>query len=373
MSFEFKKDNLNTKNSPFLQNLIKWLRDLGNVSLKEKLFFIQNLKVMVKSGLSLASALKTLSLQTNNKKFKKIIQDLKDSTEKGLSFADSLQKHQHIFGDLFINMVKAGEASGRLDDVLNELFKQMKKDHDLRAKIKGAMTYPVIVLVAMVGIGTAMMIFVIPKLITVFEEMNAQLPFFTRLLISFTNLVVHRGWLLLIIIFIAAFLLIIFLRTKSGIHTWCWLTINLPIFGPISKKVNLARFTRTISSLIKTDIPIVQSFKITANVLGNVYYQEALYNSSERLVKGESISKILDSFPKLFPPVVREMTAVGEETGAVDDILDDLATFYEEDIDEIMKNLPSIIEPILMVVLGFGVGIMAVAIIMPMYSLTQNI
>lgn len=373
MVFEFKKEAKKVSAKTFWRDFFSWFKNLGSVSLKEKIFFAQNLRVMIKSGLSLATALKTLYLQTNNKRFKKIIFDLKESTEKGTAFADSLQKHQGIFGDLFINMIKAGEASGRLDEVLKELFFQMKKDHDLKAKIKGAMIYPVIVVITMIGIGTAMMIFVIPKLVTVFEEMNVKLPLFTRLLIGFSNLIVTKGWLLGFIIIIFIIFFTIFLRTKLGKHIWHWLMLNSPIFGPITKKVNLARFTRTISSLIKTDIPIVQTFNITAQILGNIYYKEALKNSSERVVKGESIAKILESYPKLFPPVVREMALVGEETGSIDEILGDLAVFYEEDIDETMKILPTIIEPILMIILGIGVGAMAVAIIMPMYSLSQNI
>lgn len=373
MSFEFKKGVKEKSQNLYWHDLFAWAKNIGTVSLKEKIFFVQNLRVMIKSGLSLATALKTLQLQTNNKKFKKIILDLKESTEKGAAFADSLQKHQSIFGDLFINMIRAGETSGRLDEVLKELYIQMKKDHDLKAKIKAAMTYPIVVVIAMIGIGSAMMIFVIPKLITIFEEMSAELPFFTRLLISFTNLIIHQGYLIGVGLMIFIIFIIVFLRTNFGKHLWHWLLLNLPVLGGISKKINLARFTRTISSLIKTDIPIAQTFIITSQILGNVYYKEALNSSSERVVKGESIAKTMESFPKLFPPVVREMTAVGEETGSVDEILEDLAVFYEEDIEEIMKTLPSIIEPILIVILGLAVGAMAVAIIMPMYSLTQQI
>jgi len=373
MSIEFKKEVIENKSQPFLVNLFVWLKNIGAVSLKEKIFFVQNLRVMVKSGLSLATALKTLVEQTSNKKLKKIIIDLRNETEKGLAFADSLEKHKNIFGELFVNMVRAGEASGRLDEVLKELFIQMKKDHELRSKIRSAMTYPTIVVVAMIGIGGAMMIFVIPKLITVFEEMKATLPLVTRLLIGFTNFIIKKGWLAGIIVLLLITAIVTLAKTKQGKRIFSWLMISLPILGPISKKVNLARFTRTISSLIKTDIPIIQTFKLTSQILGNVYYQEALLTSSERLVKGESMSKILKTYPKLFPAVVCEMTAVGEETGSVDEILEDLAVFYEEDLDEIMKNLPSIIEPVLMIILGFGVGAIAVAIIMPMYSLTSQI
>lgn len=373
MSIEFKKSAVEKKPQLFLLSLFKWLNNIGTIPLKEKIFFVQNLRFMIKSGLSLSAALKILVDQTNNKKFKKIIVDLREATEQGLAFADSLQKHQVIFGDLFINMVRAGEASGRLDDVLKELYLQMRKDYELRSKIKSAMTYPTVIVVAMIGIGTAMMIFVIPKLITVFEEMNAKLPLFTRLLIAFTNFLIHQGWLAAIILFIIITSVIIFIKTTLGKRVTSWLMINLPILGPITKKINLARFTRTISSLIKTDIPIVQTFKLTSQILGNLYYKEALAYSSERLVRGEQISKILGSYPKLFPPVVREMTAVGEETGSVDEILEDLAIFYEEEIDETMKTLPSIIEPVLIIILGFGVGAIAVAIIMPMYSLSQQI
>jgi len=375
MAFEFKNPDapaIKEKNKFSFQEFFKKVKNFGTIPLKERLFFVQNLRVMVTSGLPLANALKTLGAQTKNKRFKQIILDLHDSTEKGVSFSDSLKHHRSVFGDLFINMIMAGEASGQLDEVLTELYLQMKKDHDLIAKVKSAMTYPVIVLVAMIGIGTAMMIFVMPKLITVFEEMEAELPFFTRMLIALTNFIANQGALVTVFLVIVAILIIVFIKTNPGKHFWHKVMLNTPIMGKIIKKINIARFTRTVSSLIKTDIPIVETFKITSKILGNIYYQEALQSSSERLVKGESMAKILESYPKLFPPVVCEMTAVGEETGAVDDILKDLAIFYEEEIDETMKTLPSVIEPILMIVLGFGVGAMAVAIIMPMYSLTQQ-
>lgn len=350
-----------------------FLLTLSKVPLKERLFFVQHLGVMLKAGISLSIALKTLAKQTKNKFFINVLNDIGEQVEKGIGFAESLKKYHKVFGELFISMVEAGEISGKLEEVLHELFIQMKKEHSLISKVKGALTYPAVIMVAVFGIGVFMFIFVIPKITSMFDEMNAELPLPTKILIGVSDAIANNG-IISALIFIAFITLSIkFLKTKTGKRAFDTFLLKMPIISPIVKKINLARFARNISSLLKTDIMIIKCFQITANVLGNVHYKEALIAMSHRIKKGGKLSEVIESYPNLFTPVVAQMVAIGEETGELDTILVELAEFYEEEVNQVMENLPSIIEPLLILFMGVGVGGVAVAIIMPMYSLTSSI
>lgn len=350
-----------------------FLQKLTSVPLAEKLFFIQHLGIMLKAGISLSTALKTLAKQTTNKRFARIIADISRNVEKGVSFTESLKPHEKIFGQLFINMIESGEISGKLEEVLKRLYIQFKKKHELVSKVKGALTYPAVILVAMSGIGTFMMIAVVPKITAMFKDFNAELPLVTKLLIKFSDSLVANGLLYLVALIVVILIIVRLIKTKSGRYAFHGLLLKLPIFSPIIKKINLARFARTTSSLLKTDIMIIKSFQIAANVMGNVHYRDALMEMSDKIKKGGTINEVVANYPKLFPPVVAQMIAVGEDTGELDYILEELAEFYEGEIDQTMNNLPAIIEPILILVLGLVVGGMAVAVIMPMYSLTSAI
>jgi len=350
-----------------------FLAKLSSIPISEKLFFVQHLSIMLKAGISLSVALKTLGKQTSNKRFAGVINDVSRNVEKGVSFTESLRPHEKIFGQLFISMIESGEISGKLEDVLKRLYIQFKKNHELVSKVKGALTYPAVILVAMTGIGIFMMIAVVPKITAMFKDFNAELPLVTKILIKFSDSLVTYGLLYLIGLVIFIVILVQAIKTKRGKYIFHGLLLKLPIFAPIIKKINLARFARTISSLLKTDIMIIKSFQITASVLGNVYYRDALNEMSNKIKKGGTINEVISNYPKLFPPVVTQMIAVGEETGELDFILEELAEFYEGEIDQIMNNLPAIIEPILILLLGLVVGGMAVAVIMPMYSLTSAI
>ncbi|MDP2708676.1 MAG: type II secretion system F family protein [bacterium] len=350
-----------------------FLLRFSRVPIAEKLFFVQHLGIMLKAGISLSIALKTLARQTENKKFSKILKEISENVEKGVSFTESLKPHEKIFGQLFISMVESGEISGKLEDVLKRMYIQFKKNHELVSKVKGALTYPAVILIAMAGIGTFMMVSVVPKITAMFKDFNAELPLATKLLIKFSDSLVAHGPLYLM--GLIAFILIIIqaVKTKKGKYIFHGLLLKLPVFSTIIKKINLARFSRTISSLLKTDIMIIKSFQITASVLGNVHYRQALLEMSDKIKKGGTINEVIAIYPKLFPPVVAQMIAVGEDTGELDYILEELAEFYEGEIDQTMNNLPAVIEPILILTLGLVVGGMAVAVIMPMYSLTSAI
>lgn len=371
------KEEINTegehKNPAFIEKLNDFFIKLSRVPLKEKLFFVQHLGIMLKAGISLSSALKTLSKQSNNAHFRKILLDVGNKVEKGSSFADSLKGYTDVFGELFVSMVEAGEISGKLENVLGQLFIQMKKENKLISKVKGALTYPAVIIIAMLGIGTFMIVVVVPKITSMFSELGAELPLATKILISTSNAVVNNGilvgsgTLIFIILFIKT------IHTEKGKYVLQGILLKSPIFATIIKKINLARFARNISSLLQTDIMIVKSFQITANVLGNLHYRRALLDMSQRIKKGEKLSDAINNYPHLFTPVVAQMVAVGEETGELDTILIELAEFYEDEVDLIMENLPSIIEPLLILFLGLGVGGVAVAIVMPMFAITSSV
>lgn len=356
-----------------IDSINNFLLDLQKIPTSEKIFFVQHLRVMIKSGASLSSALNALSLQSDNKKFKIILVDIKNSVEKGNTFSKSLEKYDKEFGDFFINMIEAGEASGKLEEVLTQIFIQMKKDHEIKSKVKGAMIYPLVVLSAMIIIGVLMIIFVIPQMTSILVEAGVELPLMTRILIGTSDFAVNNGIIVCIFlgIFITGFMYLI--KTKTGKYYFHIILLHLPIFGKIIKKINLARFARTLSSLLKTDIPIAKTLEMTSKILGNVIYKEAMTEASEQVTKGISIAETFKNKNFIFPPVVTEIIVIGEETGSLDNVLSEMAEFYEEEIDQTMKNLPSIIEPVLILILGMGVALMAVAIMMPMYSLSDAI
>ncbi|MBT4277590.1 type II secretion system F family protein [Candidatus Falkowbacteria bacterium] len=356
-----------------LSSVNNFLLRFQKIPSAEKIFFVQHLRVMVKAGVSLAGALNALSSQSENKRFKNILIEIKEGVEKGNTFSKSLKKHKDVFGDLFVSMIEAGEISGKLESSLEQIFIQVKKDHEIKSKIKGAMIYPAVILFAMTIIGILMMIFVIPKLTEVFSEFNVELPLATRVLINASDLMLNHGILMSfgLIILITGFLTLI--KTEKGKFYFHFFLLHSPIFGKIIKKINLARFSRTLSSLLRTDIPITKTLGMTSQILGNVIYKKVILEASKKVTKGVNIAATLKNEKDIFPPVVTEMVTVGEETGSLDDVLVEMAEFYEDEVDQTMKNLPAIIEPLLILVLGFGVALMAMAIIMPMYSLTETI
>lgn len=344
-----------------------------HVPIAKKIFFVENLRVMLRAGISLAPSLETLAGQIESKGFAKVIANLAVRLERGESFAESLARHPSIFPEIFVNMVRVGEVSGTLERSLQELGGQMKKEATLRSKLRGALIYPAVVLSATVIIGTLMMIFVVPQILSIFNEVQVELPISTRILIAVSGFV--QGNILLTIgLFIGTVIALILAgRHPAGKRVLHTAMLRFPIAGPIIRKVELARFTRTLSALIKTDVPVVEALRITSSILGNVQYRGAVAEASEELKKGITIAEALKKHPRLFPPMVTHIVTVGEQSGALDTLLDELATFYEADVEQILGNLTQIIEPLLIVVLGLAVGWMAVAVISPIYTLSQSI
>ncbi len=349
-----------------------FLNKYQKVPATAKIFLLQNISVMLKAGISLSEALKSLADQTKNRKLRDILLDVADKIKQGKSFGESMVPYQKDFGELFINMIKAGEASGRLEDVLMELYIQNKKDHTLVTKIRNALTYPAIIVVAMAVIGSIMVVFVLPTMTKMFKDMDVKLPLTTQLLIFLSDFIQKNGIYLLVGIIVIAIILIRGLKSKSGKHFSDSLMLKIPVLSNIVKQVNLARASRSLSALIQTDIAIVETLTITSKVLGNSVYKAAFLDAAEKVKKGQKLASIFKEYPNIFPSSVIQMISVGEETGALDSILKNLADFYEEEVTETMNNLPTIIEPVLMLLIGSAVGLIAVSIMLPMYSITQN-
>ncbi len=351
----------------------KFFEQLQRVPVVQKVFFTQNLGVMIRGGFSISRAMGTLAAQTSNKYFRTIILSLQNDLESGMGFAVALKKYPRVFPELFTNMIAAGEVSGKLDDVLKTLTIQMKKDHQLISKVKGAMTYPIVVIVAMIGAGVAMITFVIPKLLDVFTQANVQLPLPTRILIAISHQLTSYGlWYGLGTVGLVVGISLI-AQTQNGKSFFDRVALNTPILGPIVKKINQARFTRNLSSMLATDIPIIQAFQIISNTLSSPHYRQSIDQASQALRTGTTIAKVLERYPKLYPPLIQQMVNVGEESGTLDEVAGELATFLEEEVDQTMANLSTIIEPVLLLVLGVAVAGMAVAILLPMYNLSSAI
>ena len=354
------------------QSLAKLLDLLQPISAESKMFFIQHIGVMVKSGLPLHDALTTLAEEVEGKRFKKILTAVARTVSEGTSLSESLARYPDVFGELFTNMVRAGETSGKLEETLRELHMQLAKDHALRAKVKAALIYPSVIVVVMIGIAIFMMTVGMPRLISVFDDINVALPFATQMGIAISRFITRNGVLAAFLAVTITAGAILGLRHPQGKALAHHALLRSPIIGKIVKKINLAIFSRTLSSLLKTDIPFAQSLTITSSVVNNIHYHKAIAHFSDAVKQGITLEELLRKEPALFPPLVRQMVSVGEKTGTLDTILSDVATFYEAEVTNTMETLPALIEPLLIVTLGLGVAGLAVAVIMPMYSLAQQ-
>lgn len=346
---------------------------LTRISSAQKIFLINNLRVMIKAGLSIVDALRILAEQTANKKLKKMLEDIGAEVNKGKTLSETLAKFPKLFPEIYVKMMAAGEVSGTLDKSLAEITEQMKKNYAMSSKIRGAMIYPAVIVIAVLGVGVEMIVFVLPKLLDLFSELNAQLPLATRILIVISHFLINYG-LWLVIVLIAAVIGFIFLKKRSKVK---WnlhgLILRLPIFGRIAQQINLARFTITLSSLLKSAISIIEALEITAEVLNNVRYKQAILEAAKKVKTGQGLSESLENYPRLFPPLVTQMILVGEKSGTTEDLLNELSIYYTDEVDQILKNISTIIEPVLMIFLGLVVAGLAIAIIMPMYSLSQTV
>ena len=331
--------------------------------------FTRQLSTMITAGLPLANGLSILVRQSKPE-MSRMVATLLQDVEGGNTFASALEKHEE-FSRVYVQLVRAGEAGGVLDEVLNRLADNMEKEKEFRAKTRGAMIYPVIVIIAMVIVGFIMMIFVIPKLTEMYKDFGAELPLPTQILIGISDFMVGF-WYIVIGLGVGGFILFNrWKKTELGREQWDRFVLKIPIFGILRQKTILTEFARTLSLLLGAGISLLQALEIVTEGMENQIYRDALTNATKQVEKGVSLSQSLARYEE-FPPILQQMISVGEETGKLDDVLLKLSRYFEQEAEQAVKNLTAEMEPLIMVVLGVGVGAMVIAVIMPIYNLTSQ-
>ena len=348
-------------------------RFISRIGADDMVLLTRNLSSMLVAGLPLSRALSVIERQSRNPRLKGVVADVRDRIQKGEQFNEALGAHPKVFDDLYIAMVKAGEESGKLADALRILSVQMERSSTLKKKIRGAMIYPSIVLIIMVAIGVLMMIYVMPSITGTFKKLEVDLPVMTVVLIAVSDFMVANTLLVLAGMFTSVIGFIYFLRTHIGKVIFHWFVIHIPIIGNMVKETNSARTARTLASLLTAGVDVIRALNITEDVVQNIYYKPVIHEAAEKVEKGTALSETFIKHDKLYPVFVGEMMLVGEETGQIGDMLNQLAVFYENEVEQKTKDLSTIIEPILMVVIGGTVGFFALAMIAPIYSLSDSI
>ncbi|MBT4124437.1 MAG: type II secretion system F family protein [Candidatus Pacebacteria bacterium] len=343
---------------------------LNKVKHEDLVNFTRQLSTMIDAGLPLATGLNILKEQ-DNPAMKEVVSSLLREVEGGSTFAKSLAKQSDVFDRTYIQLVKAGELGGVLDKVLDKLAENLEKDKEFKAKTKGAMIYPIIVFIAMLVVGFVMMIFVIPKLTDMYKDFGAELPLPTLILMSVANFMAKYWWLILSIIGGGVSGLRSWNKTKIGQRKIDGFLFKVPIIGTLRQKIILTSFARTLSLLLNSGVPLLNALMIVTESMDSILYREAMQSISKKVEKGVSLSGAVSVF-SLFPGILHQMLAVGEETGKLDEVLLKLSKYFESESEQAVKNLTSAMEPLIMVVLGIGVGAMVIAIIMPIYSLTSQ-
>lgn len=332
--------------------------------------FTRQLSTMISAGLPLATSLSIL-VQQSKAEMSRLVANLLQEIEGGTTFGDALAKHPKIFSSIYIQLVKAGEIGGVLDDILTRLANNLEKNKEFRAKTRGALIYPIIVIIAMVIVAIIMMIFVIPKLTAMYIEFGAELPLATKILIGMSNFMINFWWLLGAGAFGGFVLGRRWLNTKIGRRSYDRFLLRVPILGELVKKIMLTEFARTLALLLGAGISLLQAMEIVTRGVNNTIYREALEDATKQIEKGVPLSKAIARYEE-FPPILNQMVMVGEETGKLDDVLSKLSAYFEMESEQAVKNLTTAIEPLIMIVLGIGVGAMVIAVIMPIYNLTSQ-
>lgn len=345
---------------------------MGKVGTKEVAIFAQMFSVMIGSGVPLVRCLSILQVQMENPAFSKVIGTIRTDVEGGMTFSSALGKHPQVFDHLFVNLVKAGEAGGILDKILERLAGYLEKAEDLKSKVKGAMTYPVVVVSIAILVVVALIMFVLPQFKSIFQSMNVELPFVTELLLATSDVFQAYWFIILPGMGLVPVCIMHFFKTSQGQRIWDTNILRVPAFGLMMRKVAVARFTRTLGTMISSGVPILQSLEVTAATAGNIVIKEAVDKTRASIREGESIAEPLKQ-SQVFPPMVVQMISVGEETGELDKMLMKIAEFYDTEVDNAVKGLTSVIEPIVIVFMGVVIGGIVLAVFMPMLKLVNNV
>ncbi len=353
-------------------DLGEYLDRLQGISLKDKVVFTRQLSTMISSGLPLNEALNVLQQQTSNNKMKQLIGRISRDVSGGSSLSEALAGHSDVFSPVYINLVKAGEASGALEEVLQRLAEGLESSKEFRGRIIGAMIYPVIVIVGMVGVFVLMMTMIVPRLTEMYEDMGAELPLTTEIVIALSNFTVHYGWILGIGLVGVFFLIRRLLKVRDVRKKVDEFIFGIPIVGNLIKNTLLTEFTQTLSLLVSSGIPILDSLEIVADATNNLIYHDVIMDARKEVSYGSNLAGPFKASQHI-PPIVGQMVAVGEETGKLDEVLLQLNRFFKNEADTALEALMSAMEPLIMILLGVMVGGLIFAVIVPIYGLTSQI
>lgn len=370
-----KKDSKEKTQSgiPLLDNLNRMLAMSQKVKLTDLTIFSRQFATMINAGVAMVRALTILAAQTPNPRLSKIISTIQARVEEGSALSDSLAKYPDVFDKLFVGMVRAGEAGGVLDEVLLRIAGFLEANAKLAGQVKSAMTYPVVVLILAILIATGMLMFILPVFAKMFADMDAKLPAFTQALIDLSNAI--RGPIGLTIALSVAAITFAFKRyakTDQGRHVIDKYMLQIPVIGAVVQKVAVARFSRTLGTLLRSGVPLLNALEIVRDSAGNVIISSAVEDIRQAVREGEGVSKPLEK-AAIFPPMVNQMISIGEETGAIDAMLEKVADFYDEEVEQAVKSLTSMLEPLMMVVIGGLVGSMIVGMYLPIFSIINTV
>jgi type IV pilus assembly protein PilC len=350
-----------------------FLDKFARVKLTDKSIFCRQFSTMIDAGVSLVRCLDVLSEQSASAKLRRVVMDLRAEVEAGNTLSKAMAKYPTIFDNLFIGLVRAGEVGGVLEESLQRLSQFLEKDVELRRKVKSAMTYPAIVSVVAVGIVIFLVTFILPKFMDLFKDLGIkEFPLMTQILMDFSNFLTSKWYLMLLIIAVCSVAFKMFTRTKFGRRAYDRFKLKVPVFGKLNHKVCLARFSRTLATLLSSGVPILQAMETVAGTVSNEIISDAILDARARIREGDVISEPLRK-SKMFPPMVVQMIAIGQESGALDTMLMKIADFYEQEVDAALASLTAAIEPILIVFLGVTVGFIVIAMFLPLLSAIQNL
>lgn len=345
---------------------------INRVSFQDVVIMTRQLSTMISAGLVLSEALDILVEQQTNKTFKGVLSDVASDVKGGMDFASALEKHEQVFPQLYSKLVRAGQASGKLDTILNELATNLEKEREFRSKVRGAMIYPLVVCVMMIGVMMVMVFFVMPRLLGLYKESNIELPFVTKVMLGIAGFMINYWWAVLLALIFIVIMTKRYISSTEGRFNFDRFILKVPIIGRITKVVIMTSFTRTLGLLVASGISILESIHIVGAIVGNKYYQMNLEDAYKGVERGLTLSSQLIGMP-IFPRIVGQMIKTGEETGKLDDVMFKLSEYFESEADNSLKNVTTLIEPIVLVILGLMVAFLVISIILPIYQLTTAI
>ena len=344
-------------------------RFTNRIKTKEKVIFSRQLSTLINAGLPLTQSLRNVVDQTSNKAFKVVINKIISDVEGGLSLSEAIAKHPHVFNSVYINLIAAGETSGTLDKALERIANQQEKDAEIASKIRGAMAYPAVVLLVMIGVIGFMVVSVLPQVEMIYEDIpGANLPILTRMLLGISHFVINFWWVVLLLIALGIFLTTRYARTLGGRQVIDRVKMKVWPIGGLFMKVYMARFSRTGSTLVASGVPLIQMLEVVAKSINNVHVEGSIKRASEKVKGGKSLATSLEGDPN-FLSLVPNMLKVGEQSGSLEEMLGKTADYYEKEVDNEIKTISTIVEPVLMVLLGISAFIIVAAILLPIYGL----